>query len=98
VQQQQDTEQAQALQASSFATDFYAGDLTWANPLTVVEREDMKRELSTAHVAAMATGDWSTYDDALSAWRLTAEVAGDPELEADLLADDDAEDVPLRRP
>jgi len=76
-----------------------AGELAWANPLTVDEREDMKRELSIALVAAMATGHWPPYDDALSAWRLTAEVAGDPELEADLLADsDDAEDVPLRRP
>lgn len=79
--------------------DPFTGDLAWANPLNVDEREDMRRELAAALLSAILTKDWNEYNDALSAWRLAAEVAGDSELEADLLAAvDESEEVPLRRP
>ena len=74
-------------------------DLAWAEPLDDDERQEMKQELATALVTAMLTRDWSEYDEALGAWRATAEALGDHELTARLMADDDpTEEVPLRRP
>jgi hypothetical protein len=74
-------------------------DLAWAEPLDDDERQEMKQELATALVTAMLTRDWSEYDEALGAWRATAEVLRDHELTARLMADDDpTEEVPLRRP
>jgi len=75
------------------------GGLSWAAPLEADERHEMKQELATGLVAAMITGDWSDYDEALGAWRATAEVLRDPDLTARLLAEDDPTlEVPLRRP
>ena len=75
------------------------GGLSWAAPLEADERHEMKQELATGLVGAMITGDWSGYDEALDAWRATAEVLRDPDLTARLLMEDDPKrEVPLRRP
>lgn len=59
----------------------------------------MVQELSAELGIAVATGDWTHYDDALYSWRATAGVLSDPELTAQLLTEyDPAQDVSLRRP
>jgi hypothetical protein len=77
----------------------FDADLAWAEPLDADEREEMRRELGAALVTAMLTGQWAAYDEALDAWRATAEVLRDPELTARLMAEGDpSEEVPLQRP
>ena len=63
------------------------------------EREAMRRDIAAALMAAEGTGRWAAYQDALDAWRATAEVLADPDLAAELLAEaDPVEEVSLRRP
>jgi len=63
------------------------------------DRVRMQKDLTSALMSAMATGDWTHYNDTLYAWQTTAEVLSDPDLTAELLSDDDPSDeVSLRRP
>ncbi len=57
---------------------------TWAEALDNDERQQMRMELADALVHAVETDDWSTYDNAWSDWRATADVLSDPELVASL--------------
>lgn len=67
--------------------------------LSADEKNEMRQELAVTLHKALVTKDWTEYDDALYAWRSTAEIMSDPELLADLLSPvNPAELVTLRRP
>jgi len=75
------------------------GELAWARSLDQEECLEMQQELVNALETAVATGDWSAYDEAIEAWRATADVLSNPDLTARLLSESDpVEEVPLRRP
>lgn len=74
-------------------------EFSWTTSLSERDRRQMIQEISAGLGIAVATGDWSRYDDALYSWRATAEVLSAPELTAQLLVEHDpAQEVPLRRP
>ncbi|HEY8286783.1 MAG TPA: hypothetical protein VIJ28_20520 [Chloroflexota bacterium] len=59
----------------------------------------MTRELGAALLGAMLTDEWEEYDEALQAWRQTAEIIRDTDLTTNLLAERDVDlEIPLRRP
>jgi hypothetical protein len=71
----------------------------WTRYLNTEEIGEMRGELISIFMTALATGDWSQFQDARDAWRASAEVLSDPGLTARLLADSDAsEEAPLARP
>ncbi len=73
--------------------------LAWANSLEPDEREEMRRELGAALITAMLTKQWDEYDEAIAAWKATAEVLSDPALTVRLMAEyNPAEAVLLERP
>ena len=75
------------------------GNLEWAAPLDAEEQAQMREELTHLLQAALTAGDWLPYQDALDAWRATADVLRDPELAARLAEPGDpSEEVQLARP
>jgi hypothetical protein len=73
--------------------------LAWAEPLSAEELVEMTRELGAALLGAMLTDEWEEYDEALQAWRQTAEIIRDTDLTTNLLAERDVDlEIPLRRP
>jgi hypothetical protein len=77
----------------------FDADLAWVEPLSDADRDEIRYELAAALVAAMLTGRWERYDEALDAWKATAAVLADRALTARLLAESNpSEEVPLERP
>lgn len=73
--------------------------LPWGEALDEEDRVAMRTELIPLFSTAMATAEWQPYENALSAWRSTAEVVSDPELVECLTSPwDPAEEVQLTRP
>ena len=73
--------------------------LAWVEALDEEDRAAMRTELVPLFSTAVATGEWQPYENALSAWRSTAEVVSDPDLVERLTSPwDPAEEVQLTRP
>ena len=73
--------------------------MEWVEVLDEEDRAAMRTELVPLFSMAMATGEWRPYENALAAWRSTAEVVSDPELVERLTSPwDPTEEVPLTRP
>jgi len=71
----------------------------WVEALDEEDRAAMRTELVPLFSTAVATGEWLPYENALEAWRSTAEVVSDPELVECLVAPwDPAEEGQLTRP
>ena len=56
----------------------------WARHLADSERDEFCDELASATKQARISGDWSTVDEAIDAWRQTTEILGDEETMADI--------------
>ncbi len=56
----------------------------WARHLADRERDEFFDELASATKQARISGDWSAVDEAIDAWRETAEILGDKETMADI--------------